>query len=395
MTYATRATNEGGIAGVSPLCTDYFSACSLAFSNPVFQFAGAFSGVVTKTATAPLERVKILLQLRGMSGVQGGAIHGLPESTHLFGVLSHIVRYEGVAALFKGNLANVVRVGPVYALKFSFNDRFKDLVRRPGQTNRDMTTGQLMVSGTLGGLCQIILTYPLEVVRTRLSLSSQSLEGAYNGMWDCMKHTVRLEGWSGLYKGITATIWSGAPYVGLQMTSYELVKRQLVRLPAIFVEQPDHQTHPPTPPPPAVASRASPSDLISVPPASSIPVVTTPASSPSRTVDVNMLGKLTAGGLSGLISQTLTFPGDTVRRRMQTNGLGGKPKLYTTTWDCTVKVWRREGVHGFMRGAMTNVWRCIPGAAIQFAAFEECIAFLGASSDYAATSATAKKKVTF
>ena len=67
-------------------------------------------------------------------------------------------------------MANVVRVVPVYALKFGFNDKFRQMVREPGQTTRTLTTSQLMVAGTMGGLCQIILTYPLEVSNTSLRL---------------------------------------------------------------------------------------------------------------------------------------------------------------------------------------------------------------------------------
>lgn len=101
----------------------------------------------------------------------------------------------------------------------------------------------------------------------------------------------------------------------------------------------------------------------------------------SSVYQVNMLGKLTAGGLSGLISQTITYPGDTIRRRMQTNGIGGKEKLYTSTIDCAKKIWKNEGVKGFMRGASTNVWRCIPGAAIQFAVYDSVQSLLGISVD--------------
>lgn len=348
---------------------------------------GATSGAVTKTVVAPLERVKILLQLRGM----GAAIKGLPESTHLLGVMRHIVVTEGVTSLFKGNLANVVRIVPVYGLKFSLNDRFRTLVREPGQTTRQLSTAQLMVAGTMGGLCQILVTYPLELVRTRLSLSTTSLEGAYSGIIDCLRGTVAKEGVKGLYKGITATIWSGAPYTGLQMTSYELVKRQLVRMPHIFVDQGSadlaaNKRHADAHSASVTAAHdVSRSNVVHVPEFSHIPLVTSTNGSSSTsstgTGQINMLGKLTAGGISGLVSQTLTYPGDTIRRRMQTNGMGGRARLYTTTWDCVRQVWQQEGPRAFMRGATTNVWRCVPGAAIQFAVYDTVMTLLGIAVD--------------
>lgn len=125
------------------------------------------------------------------------------------------------------------------------------------------------------------------------------------------------------YKGVGPTIISGAPYTGLQMTTYELLQR------------------------------ASPEG--------------------GKSVIWNLLN----GAISGLVAQTVTYPGDTIRRRMQTNGAGGAPRVYTNSIDCTVKTWRREGVRGFFRGAWTNTVRCLPGAAIQFAAYEMMKKLLG------------------
>ena len=73
--------------------------------------AGGLAGIVTKTATAPLERVKILLQLRSMSKITSSS----PQS--ILGTMRSVVKDEGFLAFWKGNGANCVRVIPVYALK--------------------------------------------------------------------------------------------------------------------------------------------------------------------------------------------------------------------------------------------------------------------------------------
>jgi hypothetical protein len=299
---------------------------------------GAGSGAIAKTAVAPLERVKILLQLQGMKST----LSNLPQSTSMVALIRYIIREEGVVGLFKGNGANVVRVIPVYALKFSFNDTFKNLIRAPGQNNRQLTLNQLMLAGTMAGLFQITITYPLELVRTRLALSTA--DSHYKGIIDCAVKTVKTEGIGALYKGITATWWSGAPYVGLQMTTYEMIKRHL---PSIFLVEVGNKHNPNLPP----------------------------------RQDINITGKLVSGALSGLISQTLTFPGDTIRRRMQTNGLNGKPRQYSSTWDCIRQTYTKEGMIGFMRGASTNVWRCIPGAALQFAMYDSFKSIFGIAVD--------------
>jgi len=55
---------------------------------------------------------------------------------------------------------------------------------------------------------------------------------------------------------------------------------------------------------------------------------------------------------------------------MQNNGAGGAPRVYTNSLDCIRKTMAGEGVRGFFRGSWTNTVRAVPGAAIQFAAYE-------------------------
>jgi len=179
--------------------------------------SGGVSGVVTKTLTAPLERVKLLLQLQGMTGAP-------PKYRGILHTLRVTLREEGVRGWFKGNGANVLRVVPVYALKFAFNDTFKNMFRVPGQP---LTNAELMASGTLAGLFQQVVTYPLETIRTRLTLSPDMGKVQYRGITDAFRGTVRHEGVRGLYKGLGPTILSGSPYVGLQMTMYEVLTQYM------------------------------------------------------------------------------------------------------------------------------------------------------------------------
>lgn len=271
--------------------------------------AGSFSGAVTKTATAPLERIKIIFQIQGMS--KNDLVK--PKYTGILQTIALVSKEEGALALWKGNGANVLRVIPVYGLKFAFNDTFKTLVAGPGK--KRLSTAELLWVGTLAGLFQTIITYPLETVRTRLSVGPE--QGVqYKGIVDCVRQMVRTEGVGGLYKGLAATIISGAPYTGIQMTTYELLQRN------------------------------------------------TPGNRDS------LVWQMLNGALAGLAAQTVMYPGDTVRRRMQNNGAGGAERVYKNTWHCTKMIWAQEGIRGYFRGAWTNTVRCLPGASIQFAAYE-------------------------
>ncbi|CAE7238410.1 slc25a25b [Symbiodinium sp. KB8] len=147
--------------------------------------AGAGAGIITKTCIAPLERAKILLQIQAMRGDPVRKYRGT------VGTMRTVFVEEGVLGLWKGNFANVLRVMPVYALKFSFNDTFKSMVA--GKSTEKLTFTQLMMSGTLAGLFQQLVTYPLETVRTRLSVG-EGLGLKYRSIWECGKDLVQKEG---------------------------------------------------------------------------------------------------------------------------------------------------------------------------------------------------------
>lgn len=273
---------------------------------------GGAAGVVEKTCTAPLERTKILFQVQGMDA-------GAKKYHTILQTLGLVWREEGLRGWYRGNGANVLRVIPVYGLKFSFNDYFKQIVGAD-TPNTPLSTSQLMLSGTLAGLFQQLTTYPIELVRTRLSVGAALTPPLfYKGIVDCAVSTVRKEGFGALYKGLAVTLMSGAPLVGLQMTSYaELTARA-------------------------------------------------PRNADGSLALVWMLG---AGAFAGIFSQTITFPGDTIRRRMQTNGANGAPRVYKNSWDCTLKIARLEGYRAFYKGWATNTTRAIPGTSLQFAAYE-------------------------
>lgn len=80
--------------------------------------------------------------------------------------------------------------------------------------------------------------------------------------------------------------------------------------------------------------------------------------------------KMTFGSVSGILSQSATYWGDTVKRRMQSDGINGEKKLYRNTLDCIKRILATEGTMGFHRGFMVNVLRSVPGTAIQLTAYD-------------------------
>jgi solute carrier family 25 (mitochondrial phosphate transporter), member 23/24/25/41 len=198
-------------------------------------------------------------------------------------------------------------------------------MRTPGQAVSDLSFMQLMFAGTMAGISQTVITYPLETVRVRLTLPPDFLGGfRYRGIAHCFTHTVQREGPTALYKGLTASLLA-SPYVGLQLTLYQWLQNQA----NLFLRK----------------QEGSPS--------------------------LPWTWKVGIGGLSGVIAQSVMYPGDTVRRCMQAAGAGASAQpSYTSTWHCITSIAKTEGLIGFYRGAWVNAIKVVPGAMIQFASYD-------------------------
>jgi len=278
--------------------------------------AGACTGVVTKTSTAPVERLKILYQVHGINAENSKVAYGGD-------ILKGFQRMRadgGVRGFWRGNTINCVRVVPVYSLKFGFNDIFKKYGRRITKTPPGKKLGWdgVLISGMMAGFTQITITYPLEFIRTRLTIGKE-LGAAYSGVGDCLRKTYKTEGMRAFYKGYLTTVLNGTYYIGFQLSTYEILKRQFSR---------------------------------------------------NGKDETKIYEKLLCGGTAGVLAQTLAYPGDVTRRRMQANGMLGAEARYSGLRDCVRQIYLHEGMPGFFRGIKVAWLRCIPGAAIQFCVYD-------------------------
>eukprot|EP00921_Rhytidocystis_pertsovi_P014928 GHVQ01023944.1.p1 GENE.GHVQ01023944.1~~GHVQ01023944.1.p1 ORF type:complete len:116 (+),score=8.48 GHVQ01023944.1:98-445(+) len=90
---------------------------------------------------------------------------------------------------------------------------------------------------------------------------------------------------------------------------------------------------------------------------------------------------LCTGSLAGFFAQTIVFPGDTVRKRMMANGVGGSTRTYRTSIDCFCKLWSKEGISAFYSGMLPCALRALPSGAIQFGSYELLKALLAGSRE--------------
>lgn len=265
--------------------------------------AGGIAGAVAKTCVAPLELVKLLAQVEGLR-------HAGAPPRSMRQLVQDVFREDGVVGFWRGNAANVIRIIPNKGIVFFANDKIKAAMLPEGQKHLDST--RVVISGGLSGLVQAVMTYPLDVVRSKLMAPHTSNE--YAGIADCVRQTVRQEGAYGLYRGLAPTIFGAVVYTGVSFGTFNEVSK-------VFMGGGDGE-------------------------------MTTAMT-------------LSAGATAGVISQTVTFPFDTVRRRMQLQDAGEKAQ-YRSSFHCARKVMRTEGAAAFFRGASANAIRAAPNTAIQF-----------------------------
>ncbi|KAE8750925.1 Stress sensitive B ADP/ATP translocase-like [Frankliniella occidentalis] len=273
--------------------------------------AGGISAAVSKTAVAPIERVKLLLQVQAAST----QIAADKQYKGIVDCFVRIPKEQGFASFWRGNLANVIRYFPTQALNFAFKDIYKQIFLGGVDKNTQFWryfAGNL-ASGGAAGASSLCIVYPLDFARTRLAADIGKGDGRqFNGLADCLKKTFKSDGLIGMYRGFGVSVQGIIIYRAAYFGFFDTAKGML-----------------PNP-------------------------------------------KTTPFLVSWAIAQTVTtvagiasYPFDTVRRRMMMQA--GRKKadiMYTGTLDCWAKIAKNEGTGAFFKGAFSNVLRGTGGALV-------------------------------
>ncbi len=228
-----------------------------------------------------------------------------------------IVEQEGVSGLWRGNVLNVIRIAPQGAISFLTKDWVRDVLP---ESLRHSASGLAIASMASGAICMTAV-YPLDMIRGRMTVS----RGLYPSWYAGIAQVYKQEGLRGLFKGGTHSASWATAYYGVQFFSYDSVK-------AILVNHRKAQGKSPT---------------------------------------IDSATSLALGAFSGVLCVTASYPMELIRRKIQVQGMGGRPVLYNSWMDCAKKVVANEGGYkGFYKGLGANLLKTPPSVALTFGAYE-------------------------
>jgi len=268
---------------------------------------GGTVGGITKTLTAPIERVKLLIQTQDANPkIISGEVERYKGMLDCF---RRVSAEQGVPAFWRGNGANVMRYFPQQAFNLSFKDTLKRIFPKyDSKTNFWGFFGVNLASAGLGAALSLCICYPLDFARTRLASDVGGKEKTFNGIFDCLRKTAADTGPMAIYNGFGASVAGIVVYRGLQLGLFDTIM----------------------------------------------------GLNPYQK-DMGLKGFISgflAAQFAGVVARPFNYPFDTVRRRLQMES--EKPmeqRLYKGTLDCAKVILQKEGLGGMYKGVLADIVR--------------------------------------
>lgn len=329
--------------------------------------AGGLAACAAKTVVAPLDRVKILFQANNpqfqkYTGSWAGALTAIRD----------IYMANGTRGLFRGHSATLFRIFPYGGIKFLAYEQVRAVVIRH---KLEETHFRRFVAGSIAGCMSVFATYPLEVIRVRLAWETKSqkrvgVREICRTIYNEQPPPVRVKtsalqetnlprpaaatldatnavintvaprsGLTNFFRGFTPTLWGMIPYAGASFLTHDAAG-DMMRLPALapytilpLSESSQKQLAPNKPPP------------------------------------LRAWAELTTGAMAGFVSQTLSYPLEVIRRRMQVGGVVGDGHRLTMS-EVARTIISERGWKGFYVGLTIGYVKVVPMVATSFYAYE-------------------------
>lgn len=266
---------------------------------------GSIAGTTAKTIVYPLDRLKMRLQVKSAATGASFSVRRLPHE------LSQLVRSEGLLSLWKGNSSALCRTFPHSGIVYFSFERYLGALERlntgGSKTNR-------LLAGAAAGTTSTCITYPLDVLNTRMSVTKYRLSYRQVSM-------LRHEGMISVYRGFLPTLLGIMPYASISFFTFETLKQQYL----------------------------------------------------DKNKEFTTVHAVACGGFAGALGQTVSYPLDTVRKLMQANNFlykyreeGHLGSRHPTIIESIRHIYRYAGIKGLYNGASLCWIKGFSAASISF-----------------------------
>jgi len=271
------------------------------------------AAVTSKTVAAPIERVKLLIQTQDAM-LKAGTLK--EPYTGVVNCAKRVLATEGVGPFWRGNLANCLRYFPTQALNFAFKGKIKSFFKSSKDDGFTTRLSKNVAAGGAAGALSLCVVYSLDFARTRLASDLKGKDGKrqFNGLADVYRQILAQEGIRGLYRGFCVSCVGIIVYRGFYFGLYDTTEPMIKKF----------------------------SD--------------------------NFVVKFCLGYVVTVTAGLLSYPVDTIRRRMMMTSGGGEK--FKGSMDCAMFILKNEGAMSMMKGAGANILRGAAGAGV-LAGFSE------------------------
>lgn len=307
-----------------------------------FFIAGGISGVISRTCTAPLDRLKVFLIARTdlSSTLLNSRKALLAKNPHadlakirspIVKAITTLYRQGGLRAFYVGNGLNAVKVFPESSMKFgSFELAKKMMTKLEGcRDTSELSKFSTYISGGLAGVVAQFSVYPIDTLKFRVQCAPLDNEIRGNKLlFKTAKDMYRTGGIKLFYRGITVGVMGIFPYAALDLGTFSALKKWYISNKAKKLAIPE--------------SEVSLSNLIVLP----------------------------MGAFSGTVGATVVYPINLLRTRLQAQGTFAHPATYTGFRDVLVKTIQQEGYPGLFKGLVPNLAKVCPAVSISYLCYE-------------------------
>jgi len=308
--------------------------------NPGYFVAGGIAGIVSRTSTAPLDRLKVYLIAQTkvknevVAAAKSGNIFKSAARTWepLVVAMKELWHAGGMRSLYAGNGLNVIKVMPESAIKFGAYEATKRaFAKLEGQSDpADIHSWSKFAAGGVAGMISQFAVYPIDTLKFRMQC--ETVAGGLHGnrlIWATAKKMWQNGGIVACYRGLPMGLFGIFPYAALDLGTFEYLKRYVARRNAKKLGC--HES------------------------------------------DAEPGGFMTAaiGGFSGAFGASAVYPLNVLRTRLQSQGTVLHPQTYTGIIDVTRQTIKGEGARGLFRGLTPNLLKVVPAVSITYVVYDK------------------------